>query len=111
MKVLIDECASRTTYVVFSLVLLGVACRAQSASDIPSLFGKLNQAKTTDRASRQILEAASKDASAREYVVQRFSGMIEKPVSERTGMTIASFYPAIGCVIMGAIIGAMLPRA
>ena len=27
-----------------------------------------------------------------------------------TGMIIASLYPAIGCVIMGAIIGAMLPR-
>jgi hypothetical protein len=27
-----------------------------------------------------------------------------------TGMIIASLFPAIGCVIMGAIIGALLPR-
>ena len=66
----------------FVFVLLGVRSLAQSAPDMPTLFARLNQAKTTDRAAQQVLEAVRKDPGQREYIVQRLPQMIEKPVSD-----------------------------
>jgi HEAT repeat protein len=51
---------------------------AQRVQDIRTLFAQLNQSSSTDRAARHILQAASKDSSAREYVVQKLPEMIDK---------------------------------
>ena len=59
---------------------------AQSAPDMQSMVVRLNQTKTTDAAARQILDVASRDSGAREYVVQRLSQMIDRPKSDEIWM-------------------------
>ena len=58
---------------------LGALSQAQSLPAIHILFTELNQPKTTDRAAQQILQIATKDSAAREYVTQRLPGMIDRP--------------------------------
>jgi HEAT repeats len=55
---------------------------AQKAQDISRLFAQLSQPRTTDGAARQILQAVSKDADVRQYVVQRLPEMINKPETD-----------------------------
>lgn len=58
---------------------LAPGCAAQNVSNASRLFIQLGQPSTTDRAARQIVQAASKDPDVRQYVVERLPGMIDKP--------------------------------
>src|ERR1700757_1816046 len=55
-----------------------VSARIAETPDIRKLFVQLNDPKSTDRATRKIVELASKDSEARKYVVDRLPGMIAK---------------------------------
>ncbi len=57
--------------------LFGFSDLAQT-SDIQTLFAQLNQPSSTDRAARKILEVASKNPEARNYVADRLPEMIQK---------------------------------
>jgi HEAT repeat protein len=73
---------SRWIVICLAFGLLGTISLGQSDPDIVAFFAKLNQPSTTDQAARQVLETATKSSKAREYVVQRLPGMIEKPESD-----------------------------
>ena len=51
---------------------------SQDVSNASVLFEKLNQPKTTDKATREILELAKRDPCTRDYIAQRLLGMIDK---------------------------------
>ncbi len=51
---------------------------AQRPPDASSLFVQLSDPSTTDRAARQILQAASKYPDVRQYIVEKLPGMIDK---------------------------------
>jgi HEAT repeat protein len=55
---------------------------AQEVPDVPKLFVQLNEPSTTDVAAREIQKAASKDSSARQYIVQKLPEVIDKQKPE-----------------------------
>jgi hypothetical protein len=57
-------------------------CGAQKPPDVSGLVAELNQPRTTDRATRALWEACSKDPNIRQYVVEKLPGMIDKPKSD-----------------------------
>lgn len=57
---------------------MGVVRAAQKGVDITTLYARLNDFKTSDVAAAQILSLASDNQAAREYIVDRLPGMIEK---------------------------------
>jgi len=74
----------RALYIAICLTLgtLGTNNPAQEPPDIHKLFAQLNELGTTDRAAIEILKAASEDTSARQYIVRKLPGMINKQKSE-----------------------------
>lgn len=69
----------RALWIVICLTLgtLGTN-NTQDAANIDRLFTGLNDPSATNTAARQILEVASKDAGARQYIVRRLPEMIDK---------------------------------
>lgn len=57
---------------------MGVVPAAQKGDDITILYARLNDFKTSDPAAAQILSLASSNPAAREYIVARLPGMIDK---------------------------------
>lgn len=55
-----------------------MASVAQTQPDIRTLFDELNQPKSTDRATQQILQAASHNPDARRYAGRELSKMIDR---------------------------------
>jgi hypothetical protein len=55
-----------------------IPARSQQSQDGSSLFAKLNQTSTTDRAAKHILEAASQDPAVRQQATEKLSEMIDK---------------------------------
>jgi HEAT repeats len=58
---------------------LSIAVRAQQPQDFSSLYVQLNQTSTTDRAAKQILEAARQDPTVRQQAAEKLPEMIDKP--------------------------------
>ena len=61
---------------------INIASPTQQTSEIRKLFTQLNEPSTTDTAARQILDVASKDAEARQYIVRRLPELIDKQKPE-----------------------------
>lgn len=54
----------------------------QRTPEISNLFAQLNEPSTTDMAAHQILLVAAKDATARQYIVEKLPDMINKQKPE-----------------------------
>lgn len=68
---------------VFMCGAAALATGSQNVHDVQKLFTDLIQPKTTDTAAQRILELASKDRHAREYVVRRLPAIIrDRPSDE-----------------------------
>jgi HEAT repeat protein len=70
------------TYLTLILVICAVTSPNLAAQNVPSisrLFDQLCQPSSSDHAAGQIQQTASKDPAARQYIVERLPGMIDKP--------------------------------
>lgn len=68
-----DGCEMYRAYLIVVLLTspaLASTRAAQKPPDVSKLFAQLNQANTTDRAARQILEVASRYPDVRQYIVK-----------------------------------------
>jgi HEAT repeat protein len=73
-------------FICLMYVVLASTSWAQESKDISRLVAQLNEPKTTDRASRRIVQVASKDLEARNYVINKLIEIIGKNSTDQVWM-------------------------